>query len=160
MRAISSWYSMDPRATEPLAADSLESDSHGHVTTYSVSFRVGEGDTAVAVGSGDLAVLATPRLIAWCEAATFALAAQIVQSGRSTVGTRVECAHERATPVGALVYTTARLVERDGRRLVFEVVAEHDVGQGRVTIGHGRITRVDVDPEAFMARLPHPGTRM
>jgi predicted thioesterase len=125
-----------------------------------VSFRVGEDDTAVAVGSGDLPVLATPRLIAWCEAATFALADQIIQPGRSTVGTRVECAHERATPLGALVYTTARLVEQDGRRLVFEVVAEHDVGQGRVAIGHGRITRVDVDPEAFMARLPHPGTRM
>jgi fluoroacetyl-CoA thioesterase len=130
------------------------------VTTYTANFRVSQDDTAVALGSGDLAVLATPRLIAWCEAATFALAAQIVSSGRSTVGTRVECAHERATPVGALVYTTARLAEQDGRRLVFEVIAEHDVGQGRVAIGHGRVTRVDVDPEAFMARLPLPGTRM
>jgi fluoroacetyl-CoA thioesterase len=160
MRAISSRYSVDPRAPEPLAADTPETHNREHVTTYTASFRVGEGDTAVAVGSGDLAVLATPRLIAWCEAATVALATQIVQSGRSTVGTRVECSHERASPVGALVYATARLVERDGRRLVFEVVAEHDLGEGRVAIGHGRITRVDVDPEAFMARLPLPGTRM
>jgi predicted thioesterase len=56
--------------------------------------------------------------------------------------------------VGAMVHATARLVEQDGRRLVFEVVAEHDVGEGNVTVGHGRITRVDVDPEAFMSRLP------
>ena len=33
---------------------------------------VGSGDTARALGSGDLDVLGTPRLVAWCEQATVA----------------------------------------------------------------------------------------
>ncbi|WP_433454941.1 hypothetical protein ACQPXS_43195 [Streptomyces sp. CA-142005] len=37
--------------------------------------EVTDADTAVRVGSGDVPVLATPRLIAWMEAATVRAAA-------------------------------------------------------------------------------------
>ncbi len=140
---------------DPLAPDPGQTAPAGHG-----SHLVGAADTARAVGSGDLDVLATPRLISWCEAASHVCASSIVEPGRSTVGTRVEFTHERPTPVGATVYATARLVERDGRRLVFEVIAEHDVGEGRVPVGHGRITRVDVDPHSFLGRVPPVKTRM
>lgn len=143
---------------DPLGPDLVHTvaDSAGHSARHPVT----EADTARAVGSGDLNVLATPRLIAWCESASHVLASSIVQPGRSTVGTRVEFTHERPTPVGASVWATARLVEHDGRRLVFEVIAEHDVGEGRVLVAHGRITRVDVDPRSFLERVPPVRTRM
>ena len=38
----------------------------------SLTFVVTDADTAAAVGSGSLPVLGTPRLLAWCEAATCA----------------------------------------------------------------------------------------
>lgn len=141
---------------DPFAPDPGGSTPQGHTAQH----LVGASDTARAVGSGDLDVLSTPRLIEWCEAATHTLASSIVDPGRSTVGTRVEFAHERPTPVGARVLATARLVERDGRRLVFEVIAEHDVGEGPVPVAHGRITRVDVDPVSFLGRIPPVKTRM
>ena len=50
-------------------------------------------DTATALGSGDVAVLATPRLLAWLEAATVAAAADVVGPGETSVGTRVELEH-------------------------------------------------------------------
>ena len=40
----------------------------------SVTHVVGPDDTAAALGSGDLPVLGTPRLLAWCEEATVAAA--------------------------------------------------------------------------------------
>lgn len=111
---------------------------------------VTSADTAAALGSGDLAVLATPRLLAWLEAATCAAIGAEVPAGRSSVGTRAELTHLRASPVGAVVTVRAELVHVDGRLLRFEVVAENTEG---VVLGHGQVTRVLVDTARFLARL-------
>jgi predicted thioesterase len=72
------------------------------------------------------------------------------------VGTRVSLAHERATPVGAEVVARASAEHVDGRLVRLDVVAEHVVGaQEAVVIGRGEVTRVVVDRERFVARLPH-----
>ena len=63
--------------------------------------QVTPDDTAHALGSGDLEVLATPRLLAWCEQATVRALAGRLADAESTVGTRVELVHQRATAVGA-----------------------------------------------------------
>ena len=68
-----------------------------------LEFVVGEPDTAVAMGSGDVPVLATPRLLAWLEAATVAAAAPELAPGRTTVGTRVELEHVVPCGVGTAV---------------------------------------------------------
>jgi fluoroacetyl-CoA thioesterase len=115
-----------------------------------VRHQVTPDDTARALGSGDLQVLATPRLLAWCEQATVqALAGRLAES-ESTVGIRVELTHQRATAVGAEVTVRADLVHVDGRLLRFDVVAEADDG---TVLGHGRVTRVVVDRARFLARL-------
>lgn len=115
-----------------------------------VRHQVTPDDTARALGSGDLEVLATPRLLAWCEQATLqALAGRLAQA-ESTVGTRVELTHQRATPVGAEVTVRADLVHVDGRLLRFDVVAEAADG---TVLGHGQVTRVLVDRARFLARL-------
>jgi predicted thioesterase len=114
---------------------------------------VGEDDTAAAMGSGDVPVLATPRLLALAEAATVAAVAGTVSSERTTVGTRVELEHLAASPVGARVSVRAELVGVDGRLLRFEIVAEHP--DARV-VAHGRITRVVVDRIRFLRRSGAP----
>jgi predicted thioesterase len=108
-------------------------------------------DTAEALGSGDLPVLATPRLLAWCAAATCAAVAGSVTGERTTVGTRIQLEHVAASPVGATVAITATLTYVDGRLLRFEVVAR-DVEDDKV-LGHGEVTRVVVDRDRFLSRL-------
>ncbi len=119
--------------------------------TASSDHTVTDLDTAAVLGSGDLAVLGTPRLLAWAEAATCAAVATAVPDSQSTVGTRVSLEHRAASPVGAAVSVTATLRHVDGRRLVFEVVATH---AGGTVVAHGEIVRVLVDRDRFLARLP------
>ena len=115
--------------------------------------RAAPEDTARALGSGDLEVLGTPRLLAWCEQATVVVAAAVLPSGRTSVGTRVELVHERASAVGTEVTVRAELVHVDGRLLRFDVVAEQDVAGARAVVARATVTRVAVDPERFLARL-------
>jgi predicted thioesterase len=115
-----------------------------------VRHRVTPDDTASALGSGDLEVLATPRLLAWCEHATVRALAGRLAATESSVGSRIELTHPRATTVGAEVTVRADLVHVDGRLLRFDVVAEADDG---TVLGHGQVTRVIVDRDRFLARL-------
>jgi predicted thioesterase len=119
-------------------------------STASVDLRVAEADTARALGSGDLPVLGTPRLIALAEEATVAAARSRVGEGQTTVGTRIRFDHLRATPVGGTVTATAELVHEDGRLLRFSVAAHDDTGR---LIAEGEITRIIVDAERFLAKL-------
>ena len=116
-----------------------------------LEFTVGEDDTAIAVGSGDLAVLATPRLVAWCEAAACAAIADSMPEGQTSVSTRVQFEHLVASPVGESVSATATVGYVDGRLVRFEVVASHS-RDGKV-VGHGEATRVVIDRERFLSRV-------
>jgi fluoroacetyl-CoA thioesterase len=89
----------------------------------SVRVVVGESDTAVALGSGDVPVLGTPRLLALAEAATVAAVAPQLARGETTVGTSVTMEHRRASPVGSSLVIEAELTEVDGPRLVFSFIA-------------------------------------
>lgn len=111
-------------------------------------YEVTEADTASALGSGDVPVLATPRLIAWLEAATVEAAAPSLEPGQTTVGTAVRVEHRRATPVGGNVSVKAAVADRSGRLLTFDVEATD--GAGRV-VAMGEIDRVVVDRERFVA---------
>jgi predicted thioesterase len=119
----------------------LEANLTRHVTPQ---------DCADALGSGDLPVLATPRLLAWCEAATVAAVADVLGAGQTSVGTRVRLEHSRASAVGAVLTVRAHLAHVDGRLLRFEVVAEDG---DAAMVGHAEVTRVVVDRERFLSRL-------
>jgi predicted thioesterase len=118
-----------------------------------LTFTVTADDTATALGSGDVPVLATPRLLAWLEAATVATAleAGAVGAAQTSVGTRVELEHVAPTGVGSTVAVQADVAHRDGRLLRFTVAA-HDA-DGRL-LASGTVTRVVVDRERFVSRLP------
>ena len=120
-----------------------------------LTFRVTDADTAAAVGSGSLAVLGTPRLLAWCESATCAAIAASLRPGQTSVGTRIELEHLAASAVGQTVEVTASSAYLDGRLHRFTVSARNlrpDGAPGKV-VGAGEITRVVVDVERFMSRL-------
>lgn len=114
-------------------------------------FTVTEDDTALAVGSGSLPVLGTPRLLAWLEAATCAALESALPPGGTSVGTRVSLEHLAASPVGAEVEVTATPSYADGR-LHRLTVAATDVATGKV-LASGEVTRVVVDAERFLSRL-------
>jgi predicted thioesterase len=119
--------------------------------TSTLTFVIAEVDTAAALGSGDLPVLGTPRLLAWCEAATCAAVEPLLAPGETSVGTRVELEHTRGSRVGVRLEVIATAVHRDGRLHRFSVVAR-EADTGRV-VGTGEVTRVVVDAERFLARL-------
>jgi predicted thioesterase len=102
------------------------------------------------VGSGDLPVLGTPRLLAWAEAATCAALARSLEEGRTSVGTRVSLEHLRASRVGETLEVQAEVVHRDGRLLRFQVSATDTRER---LVGQGEVTRVVVDRQRFLSRL-------
>jgi fluoroacetyl-CoA thioesterase len=117
-----------------------------------VRFTVTADDTAQALGSGSLPVLGTPRLLAWCEAAT--VAALELPEGQTSVGTRIGLEHLSASPVGATVEVTASPAYVDGRLHRFSVEAR-DAASGKL-LGSGEVTRVVVDAARFMERISPP----
>ena len=116
-----------------------------------LTYVVTDDDTAIAVGSGSLPVLGTPRLLAWLEAATCACLDPVLSDGSTSVGTRVQVEHLAASPVGASVEVSASSAYVDGR-LHRLTVSARDTRTGKV-LAAGEITRVVVDAERFMSRL-------
>lgn len=114
-----------------------------------VQLTVTMDDTALALRSGDVAVLATPRVVALVEEATVAAVAAVLEPGLTTVGTRVELDHLAPSAVGTTVLAQARLETVDGRRLSFAV----SVSQGTDPVARGRVERVVVDRARFVARV-------
>lgn len=110
---------------------------------------VGTNDTAPRVGSGKIAVLATPMMINLIEEAALDAIEDALPEGMQSLGTHLDVSHIAATPVGMAVTATARVVDVDGRTIVFEVRAE-DADE---VIGEGRHTRVAVTAEKFKHRV-------
>lgn len=118
-----------------------------------VEHTVTGDDTAEVLGSGDVPVLGTPRLLALAEAATLAAIAGQLPAGQTTVGTRVELDHLAATPVGGQVRVRAELAVvtgTAGRSLRFAITATD--GSGAMA-GRGTVVRAVVDRDRFLARL-------
>ena len=107
-------------------------------------------DTAGHLGSGDVPVLGTPRLLALAEQATVTAIRDALPPGHTSVGTAVRLEHSAASPVGMEVTVTAELTRADGRRLVFAVTAADARG---TVLGSGAIERVVVGRAAFLSRL-------
>lgn len=116
-----------------------------------LTFDVTDEDTARALGSGDVEVLATPRLLAWCEATTVAALAEQLKPDQTSVGSRVRLEHLAATGVGGRAVVTAELEHQDGRLVRFAVSAVDRAGR---LIATGEVTRVIVDRQRFVDRVP------
>ena len=120
-----------------------------------LEFMVADDDTAEALGSGDLPVLATPRLVAWCEAATLVAIRSRLGPHDTSVGTRVSIDHMAASAVGEQVEVSASISHEDGRLVRFAVAAHRrgpDGTRGK-QLAAGEITRVVLDRERFLGKL-------
>jgi predicted thioesterase len=117
--------------------------------TYTSRLTVGNENTAIALGSGDMPVLATPAMMALMENAAMLAVASELEDGDTTVGGHIESSHLRPTPVGAEVSATATLEKVEGRKLYFKIIAH----QGDVVIGEGTHLRFIVSREKFLAKF-------
>jgi predicted thioesterase len=111
-----------------------------------VELVVAEADTALAMGSGDVPVLASPRVLALAEQAAVRAIGACLPEDKTTVGAWVELAHRTPTPVGRTVVAEAVLLGVHGRRLEFTI----SVSDGAEEIAHVRHRRVIVDRARFI----------
>jgi fluoroacetyl-CoA thioesterase len=116
---------------------------------------VGTNDTAPRVGSGRVAVLATPTLINLIEEAALAAVEHLLPEGKQSLGTHIDVSHVAATPVGMKVRAEAKLIEVDGRKLTFAVSARDEMD----LISEGRHDRVVVTAATFQARINEKAKR-
>ena len=116
---------------------------------YESRVTVSAANTALALGSGDMEVFATPAMVALMENAAMNAVADCLPEGSTTVGIEISTSHLKASAVGAVVVAEATLEEVDGRRLVFSLKAWDEAG----VIGEGKHTRFIVDRERFLSKL-------
>lgn len=109
---------------------------------------VTEQQTAKYLGSGELAVFATPCMIALMENTAYKSVQPFLDPGQGTVGTLLNVKHLAATPVGMEVRCETKLIEIDRKRLVFEVKAFDACG----LIGEGMHERFIIDNQKFMQK--------
>jgi fluoroacetyl-CoA thioesterase len=111
-----------------------------------VDLVVEHADTAIAMHSGDVHVLSTPRVVNLCEeASVLALSGQL-PTGQTSVGHTVQLDHVAPTKVGTRVTAEATLQKVNGRRLTFTVSVTDRHG----LLAAGIVTRVVVDIERFL----------
>ena len=110
---------------------------------------VGPEHTAPFVGSGRIAVLATPVMINVIEAAALAAVEHLLPAGHQSLGIHLDVSHVAATPIGLRVTATAEVTGVEGRTIKFRVEAHDEVE----TIGGGTHERVVVSVERFDERV-------
>jgi fluoroacetyl-CoA thioesterase len=118
-----------------------------------VTRTVEQSDTAIAFRSGDVPVIATPRVVALAEEATVVALAGALAPGQTTVGSAVQLTHLAPSPIGATVTADVVLESIEGRRLVFRV----SVADSRGLVAAGYVTRVVVERERFLDRTRDGG---
>ena len=117
--------------------------------SYTATTTVNQNNSALALGSGDMEVFATPAMVALMENAAMNAVAPHLEAGQTTVGTQITTSHIKASALGATISATATLTVVDGRSLSFEITAR----DGENIIGEGVHTRFIVDRERFLSKL-------
>lgn len=116
---------------------------------HSTIMQVTESNTAEFIGSGDMAVLATPAMVVLMENAAMLAVATKIDDDQTTVGAHIATSHLKPSKVGAHVLAIAELTAIEGRKLTFSVKAY----EGETLIGEGEHTRYVVNREKFLSKL-------
>ncbi len=112
-------------------------------------YTVNSNMTALAIGSGDLEVLATPTLAGFMENAAKELASRILDKESTTVGTQINMQHLAPSKVGATIKIEVVVSKIEGRMLSFEINA-FDQNRLVAAMSHQRCI---VNIERFMSKL-------
>ncbi|MDF9409570.1 MAG: Fluoroacetyl-CoA thioesterase [Pelotomaculum sp. PtaB.Bin013] len=113
------------------------------------SIVVNNDNTAMAYGSGAVNVFATPALIGLMEKAALSSVDPLLDAGYTTVGTKIDVKHLAATPIGMNVTATSRLVEVNGKRLLFNIEVRDEVD----LVGTGVHERFIIELSGFIKRV-------
>lgn len=116
---------------------------------HTSELTVSEAVTAMAVGSGDMPVLATPMMMALMENAAMLAVRDELPEGCTTVGGQLESSHLRPSKIGDVVRATAEVTKVDGKKIEFRVSAH----SGDSLLGEGTHLRFVVDREKFISKL-------
>ena len=120
---------------------------------YTSELRVNESSTAIAVGSGDMPVLATPMMMALMENAAMLAVNDKLPEGSTTVGGYIESTHLKPSRIGELVRAEAEVTKVEGKKIEFRVSAY----SGVTLIGQGTHLRFIVDKQKFMSKITQVG---
>ena len=131
-------------ATDRPEARTLRPGLEGHAKAV-----VTEDMLAPAVGSGTVAVYATPCLVALMEQAAVACVEGSLAAGEASLGIRIDIDHTAPAVPGQAVSARAILTEIDGRKLTIAIEAWNPAG----SIGTATHTRVVIDAARFRAKL-------
>ena len=118
-------------------------------TEHSLAFEVNESDFASELGSGDLQVLGTPRLVAWMESVTVALLERTQEPRCTSLGIHVDVRHQAPSIQGDHLEIIARVEEVTGSKINFSTKA---MSHGQ-EVGVATITRAHVNREKFLRRV-------
>ena len=116
-----------------------------HVSELTVTDAV----TAMAIGSGDMPVLATPMMMALMENAAMLAVKDELPEGYTTVGGHIESSHLKPSKIGDVVRAEAEVTKVDGKKIEFRVSA----WSGSTLLGEGSHLRFIIDREKFMLRI-------
>ena len=122
--------------------------------TATILHQVSSADVAQTLGTGEVPVLASSRLLTWAEGATCAAIDADLDKSQTSVGIQLQLDHKRPSPLNAMVSVRADLTRVDGRLLEFEIRAEHNDGE---VVGRGEVTRMVVDRQRFLERAAPAG---
>jgi predicted thioesterase len=116
-----------------------------------VAYRVRDSDLAssLTLEPSDQfpRVFATSRMVSVMELAASRVMRSLLKPGELSVGITIDVTHTAPTPLGGTVRATATFVAREGKRWVFDLLAEDDGGE----IGRGRHERAIVATERLEA---------
>ena len=116
---------------------------------HTSELMVTDSVTAIAMGSGDMPVLATPAMMALMENAAMLAIAESLPEGCTSVGGHIESSHLRPSKMGDIITVIAEVVKVVGKKVEFKVAAY----SGETLLGEGTHLRFIVDKERFMSKL-------
>ena len=116
---------------------------------HTSELTVTDAVTAIAIGSGDMPVLATPTMMALMENAAMLAVKDKLPEGSTTVGGHIESSHLKPSKVGDKVSAIAEVTKVDGKKIEFKVAAY----SGDTLLGEGTHLRFIVDRERFLSKL-------
>ena len=117
--------------------------------TFTKEFVVEQTQSAKAMGSGTLDVLATPSAVAMAENTCMQMCDTLISEEETTVGTQIDFNHLKASSIGAKILVTAELSHQEDRKIEFNF----SLYDKENLVAEGKHTRFIVNKKKFMSHI-------